>query len=86
MTVDISSVQLSFEQNLIQIGYEKTGEQSWQRKHHDKVIYVLDNLMLSPEHDRIKLSGTLIMSLLWGPQNTIEIPFSTSVQAYFIKP
>lgn len=86
MTADISSVQMSFEQNLIQIGYEKLGEQTWQRRHQDKVIYTLDQLILLPDHDRIELSGTLTMSLPWGPQRSVEIPFNTSVQVLFIYP
>lgn len=86
MAADIISVQLSFEQNLIQTGYEKTDEQTWQRINHDKIIFTLDHLILTPDHDRISLSGIIALPLIWGPSSSIEIPFNTSVQVLFINP
>jgi hypothetical protein len=86
LAADIMSVQLSFEQNLIQTGYLKTDEQTWQRTNQDKVIYTLEHLHLTPDHDRISLSGIIVLPLIWGPSSSIEIPFSTSVQVLFINP
>jgi hypothetical protein len=66
MGADLASVKQSLESNLIQIGYEKEDDHTWHRIHQDKIMYTLDDLILSSEGERIYLRGKLTSSLLWG--------------------
>jgi hypothetical protein len=85
MQPDMSSVKLSLEQNLVDLGYEKVSDTSWRMKKADKIIYLLQNLQLIQGQDQILLQGELEISLLAGDIATVTIPIETKVQAIFIE-
>jgi hypothetical protein len=84
MQPDMSSVKLSLEQNLVDLGYEKVSDTSWRMKKADKIIYLLQNLQLIQGQDQILLQGELEISLLAGDMATVTLPIETKVQALFI--
>lgn len=84
MQPDMSSVKLSLEQNLVDLGYEKVSDTSWRMKKADKIIYLLQNLQLIQGQDQILLQGELEISLLAGDMATVTLPIETKVQTLFI--
>ena len=85
MTADHALVLASLESHLNQLGFSKISDQHWQHWYQDKLHCEIFNLSFAVDDAQVTLSGILQIPLLWGPETSVRLPFTTRTQAIFIE-